>query len=1258
MKKKHVIRRRVISSAMSLVMCAGMLSGMTTVYAAADTGDSQMLRVVGNNPDSTMDVWTMTSNENVFRDFVKNESSSEVLEFDCVRNEFESAQILFRDSAEFDITGVKFGNLVCGDNLIDSSNMKYNYVEYEYLSGNSAGHGASTVLPAGREFPDALSNEESVSVEANSTQPVWIRVYVPKGTPAGTYTGTVEVATTDGDFEVPMQVQVYDVMIPDSADAEFSFSFWSNIAGTWELNDDMDQIKRLYGYDRYSDEWWQLVGNIADLMRENRSNNLYINPLTLVKDGPGTRIDEEGNYHFDWSRFDEYIEFFMDKGVVKQLEGMTLLACQYGSDYLVYTLTGEPGEALTRETLTWDDPQSQKWLEQFIPAYVQHITEKGWDEIWIQHIGDEPFNVEAQTTKWGAVRDMIRELNPNIRCGDAVDNSNAFSAVQNLDSDIYFPLLSVHEGAVENCDQLRAEGKEVYMYTCQNPTGSWLNRLVDKPVWQMKTIGWLSYMRGATGHLHWGFNEWFKHPTNVYNTVERQSSKGDNFTIYPDVDMVTDDSGNVLSSTPRRPAVKSSIRYDAVRDACEDYEIFKVLEQRDETLAKEIAGSIVTSGNNYVTDTAVMIEQRKVLLEQASLKNITSAIEQISGDNVGEVQFIFDTLPEGCRYFYYITEGQADSSLGLDSVGGEKPAAYENELISGTALKIDNGNYLNVVEVDDQNSVVTYVSLRVTKSKQPAAADVPLSSEITMVQTDEKDVYTLSYETVLGENQIVNGDFEKGGEGWTNIKNFTVSDDGIQGSKSAKVGMPEGGSEQQLPYILPDTTYIFKASGKVTKDGEKGWATVENSDRSLKIDLEFTGTEYEEIEQVITTPAEPNTYKALTWKNDAVYGGFNDTYFYADNISLCSVDVEVGNGHVYYAMSDTTQQAPALEVGDERPEEYDVLLKKDSRVTLKEGECLNVIEVDREDRVVAMKTLQLNEDKTISTAVLEYALSLAETADTEGAVDSVVKNFNDAKAAAEDILARAQAGDTSVTQEMVDESWKDLLKAMQYLSFKQGDKTDLQKVIDLAGSLDLSKYLTEGQQAFTDALAAAEAVLADGDAMQDEVGQSWRELLKAMSGLRLKPSKDALEDLISQAQAVDTADYTEETVAVFTKALAHAIEIFNDEEADEASVKEAENALKECMEQLVKNEEQDPDGNTADGDDAGTAEPGGTDTGTNGAEGSSQNTAGKANASVNANHAVKTGDETGVLWGSWMLSVLTAVSAVTAVIVKGRRRGQ
>ena len=207
--------------------------------------------------------------------------------------------------------------------------------------------------------------------------------------------------------------------------------------------------------------------------------------------------------------------------------------------------------------------------------------------------------------------------------------------------------------------------------------------------------------------------------------------------------------------------------------------------------------------------------------------------------------------------------------------------------------------------------------------------------------------------------------------------------------------------------------------------------------------------------------------------------------------------------------------------------------------------------------------------KEISTAVLEYALALSETADTESVLDSVAEIFNDAKASAQNILERVQAGDASVTQDMVDESWQNLIKAMQYLSFKQGDKTDLQKVIDLANSLDLSQYLDEGQQAFNDALTAAEAVLADGNAMQDEVDQAWKALLKAMSELRLKPSKDALEDLIASAESLSTEGADEETVSVFRSALARAMGVFEDDQATEAEVASAEKELQSAIDQML-----------------------------------------------------------------------------------------
>ena len=300
----------------------------------------------------------------------------------------------------------------------------------------------------------------------------------------------------------------------------------------------------------------------------------------------------------------------------------------------------------------------------------------------------------------------------------------------------------------------------------------------------------------------------------------------------------------------------------------------------------------------------------------------------------------------------------------------------------------------------------------------------------------------------------------------------------------------------------------------------------------------------------------------------------------------------------------------------------------------------------------------------ISTAVLEYALELAENVDTEGVIDSVVEIFNNAKAAAQDILDRAKAGDPSVTQEMVDVSWQNLIKAMQYLSFKQGDMTDLQKVIDMAKSLDLSEYLDAGKQAFADALAAAEAVLADGDAMQEDVDQSWKDLLKAMSELRRIPSKDALKDLIDEADDVSTEGADEETIAAFQNALAAAVAVYDNGQATEDEVVTAEENLRAALDQLRA-----AAGDTNESGDAGSG--GSTGTGGNDQDQSGQNqnsqtagntggsgadASGEDNASPQADtvgnssvqKSAKTGDTAAPIAGAAAGMMLAAAAGVAA----------
>ena len=86
-------------------------------------------------------------------------------------------------------------------------------------------------------------------------------------------------------------------------------------------------------------------------------------------------------------------------------------------------------------------------------------------------------------------------------------------------------------------------------------------------------------------------------------------------------------------------------------------------------------------------------------------------------------------------------------------------------------------------------------------------------------------------------------------------------------------------------------------------------------------------------------------------------------------------------------------------------------------------------------------------------------------------MDVVRENFEKALQTAQDVLARVQAGDTDVTQFEVDTAWQNLIKAMQYMEFKEADKDDLADVIALAEKMNgnLDSYLEAGKEAFTTA---------------------------------------------------------------------------------------------------------------------------------------------------------------------------------------------
>ena len=157
------------------------------------------------------------------------------------------------------------------------------------------------------------------------------------------------------------------------------------------------------------------------------------------------------------------------------------------------------------------------------------------------------------------------------------------------------------------------------------------------------------------------------------------------------------------------------------------------------------------------------------------------------------------------------------------------------------------------------------------------------------------------------------------------------------------------------------------------------------------------------------------------------------------------------------------------------------------------------------------------------------------------------------------------------SQVEVNNAFDRLASAMHMLDFVKGDKTALKAFIDDVTGLDSSKYSTDTWAAFETELNEANVVYNDDNAMQEEVNNAYKELVTAFLNLRLIPDKSLLEDLINQAEGLNSVNYTKATFNGLTKALDEAKVVFDDPNATQEQVNNAKDLLEKAIAGLQAN---------------------------------------------------------------------------------------
>ena len=290
-------------------------------------------------------------------------------------------------------------------------------------------------------------------------------------------------------------------------------------------------------------------------------------------------------------------------------------------------------------------------------------------------------------------------------------------------------------------------------------------------------------------------------------------------------------------------------------------------------------------------------------------------------------------------------------------------------------------------------------------------------------------------------------------------------------------------------------------------------------------------------------------------------------------------------------------------------------------------------------------------------AALQAYVDEVSGTDLSAYTDETARAFTAALENAQTILGSADA-----TQEQVNSALAALKSAFQALAEKpvepEVDKAALESAIEDAKRADTEGKTDESVAALNDAIERAEAVLADADATQDEVDAAASALYQAVAGLEDKPvepepgdevNKEELQSEVNVSDTLTSSEYTAESWAAYQKALDAAKAVLANEDATQAEVEDALQALSAARAALVEAETgTDPDqpGDVTDPDDqkpgtgddqkpGDTTKPGGSTTG----------------GSTSGGNLAQTGDPT-----SMVAALATALTGAAAVAAAKARR--
>jgi hypothetical protein len=474
----------------------------------------------------------------------------------AARNEFEPFQVVVRADAQA-LRGV---NLSAGDfhgpggQIISRNQITFyreHYVEVTTPSPKSkegAGMYPDALIPFvnpldGQPLNTARFKGAPFDVEPEANQPVWVDVFVSKDTAPGVYTNTVTVtADAQRPVEIPISLTVWNFTLPDTP------SMRANFGGFGE------RIAAAHKVERNSKEMRVLEERYAGALAAHR-----ICPLIPGYLYPKVNADGSVDPTDTHAALKEWMERFH--------------------------ITGFPISFQGREPLGKERERNAKYLK----SIFSYLKDNGWEKFAYIYVLDEPNDATAYEEVRQRAK-LIHESEPGIKvlCTEQPTPQEAAWGTLVESVDIWVPLWTLFEE--KSAAERLAAGEALWSYTalCQGDKGR------DTPYWQIdfplldyRIPAWESWRYGITGLLYWTTVYWQKAGDVWTNPVTygegRYAYNGEGSLFYP-------------GAAAGFAGPVASLRLKQIREGLEDYEYFKLLEQRgDKSWGVQLAARLAES---------------------------------------------------------------------------------------------------------------------------------------------------------------------------------------------------------------------------------------------------------------------------------------------------------------------------------------------------------------------------------------------------------------------------------------------------------------------------------------------------------------------------------------------------------------------------------------------------------------------------------------------------------------------------------------